>query len=258
MMSNKKEKLARAGMVAKGAVYAIIGTLTAMAAFNLGGTKSGKDNALQFLAGQPFGQVLLGALAIGLFGYAFYRFYEAINGPGESWSEAKGFVKRAGFIVSGIFYGALGFTAAKMVVSGSSGSGGNSAVSTLMSKPYGAYLVGFVAVCLLGKAIFQIYKAYSGKFREDVKESSLDQKEREALIRAGKIGFTSRGIVSGILAFLFFKVALGNGGDTGGKVAAFEFLQDNFGALVMGIVALGLVAYAVFMFIQAKYAQIRI
>ena len=65
MMSNKKEKLARAGMVAKGAVYAIIGTLTAMAAFNLGGTKSGKDNALQFLAGQPFGQVLLGALAIG-------------------------------------------------------------------------------------------------------------------------------------------------------------------------------------------------
>ena len=41
-------------------------------------------------------------------------------------------------------------------------------------------------------------------------------------------------------------------------MAAFDFLQDNFGAAVMGIVALGLVAYAVFMFIQAKYAQIRI
>lgn len=257
-MSNKKEKLARAGMVAKGAVYAIIGTLTAMAAFNLGGSKSGKDNALQFLAGQPFGKVLLGALAIGLFGYTFYRIYEAINGPGESWSEAKGFIKRAGYIVSGIFYGALGFTAAKMVLGESSGSGGNSMISTLMSKPYGAYLVGFVALCLLGKAVFQIYKAYSDKFREDVNESSLGRKEQKALMRAGQIGFTSRGIVSGIVAFLFFKVALGNGGDTGGKVAAFDFLQDTFGATVMGIVALGLVAYAVFMFIQAKYPQIRL
>ncbi len=258
MMNNKKEKLARLGMVAKGAVYAIIGTLTALAAFNLGGSKSGNENVLQFLAGQPFGKVLLGALAIGLFGYTFYRFYQAINGPGDSWSSAKGFTKRTGYLISGIFYGALGVTATKMILGQSTGSGGDSIISTLMQKSYGPYLVGFIALCLLGKAIFQIYKAYSGKFRDDVSESSLSQNERKTLIRAGKIGFISRGIVSGIVAFLFFKVATGSGGDTGGKVAAFEFLQNNFGASVMGIVALGLVAYAVFMFIQAKYAQIRI
>ncbi len=257
-MNNKKEKLARFGMLAKGVVYAIIGTLTALAAFNLGGSKSGNDNVLQFLAGQPFGQVLLVLLGIGLLGYTFYRFYEAFKGGGESWSEPKGFVKRAGFVVSGIFYGALGFTAFRMVLGKSSGSGGNSIVSTLMDKSYGPYLVGFIALCLLGKAIFQVYKAYSGKFRDDVNESNLSQAERKTLVRAGKIGFISRGVVSGIVAFLFFKVATGSGGDAGGKVAAFEFLQNNFGATVMGIVALGLVAYAVFMFIQAKYAQIRI
>ncbi|PHQ30030.1 DUF1206 domain-containing protein [Leeuwenhoekiella nanhaiensis] len=257
-MNNKKEKLARFGMLAKGVVYAIIGTLTAMAAFNLGGSKSGNENVLQFLAGQPFGQVLLALLGVGLFGYTFYRFYEAFKGSGDSWSEVKGFFKRSGFIVSGIFYGALGVTALRMVLGESSGSGGSSIISTLMDKSYGPYLVGFIALCLAGKAIFQVYKAYSGKFRDDVSESSLSQNERKTLIRAGKIGFIARGIVSGIVAFLFFKVATGSGGDTGGKVAAFEFLQNNFGATVMGIVALGLVAYAVFMFIQAKYAQIRI
>ncbi|MEH6656983.1 DUF1206 domain-containing protein [Leeuwenhoekiella marinoflava] len=258
MITNKKEKLARAGMVAKGVVYAIIGTLTAMAAFNLGGSKSGSDSVLEFLAQQAFGNFLLGILALGLFSYTFYRIYEALFGSGDSWSETKGFVKRAGYLVSGVFYGVLGFTAAKMVVGSGSGSGGNSMISTVLSKPYGPYLVGFVALCLAGKAVFQVYKAYSGKFREDVKESNLGQKERKALIRAGKIGFTARGIVSGIVAFLFFKVALGTGGKVGGKVAAFDFLQDTFGASVMGIVALGLVAYAVFMFIQAKYAQIRL
>jgi len=259
-MDEKKKKIARFGMVAKGAVYAIIGVLTALAAFNLGGSKSGSGNALQFLSGQPFGEVLLGVLAVGLFAYAFYRIYEAINGPGDSWSEAKGFVKRSGYIISGLFYGSLGFTAAKMVLGSGSGSGSGSMVSTIMSKPYGPYLIGFVALCIAGKGIFQLYKAYSGKFREDVEESDLNEKEREALIKGGKVGFTARGIVSLIVAFLFFKVALGDSGSGSGKgkVAAFEFLQNTFGATVMGIVALGLVAYAVYMFIQAKYPQIRL
>ena len=257
-MNSKKEKLARFGMVAKGMVYAIIGLLTAMAAFNLGGSKSGQQNALQFLREQPFGKVLLIVLALGLFGYTFYRWYEALKGSGDSWSEWKGFVKRSGYIISGIFYGALGFTAVKMVVAGSSGSRSDSMISTLMSKPYGPYLLGFVALCIAGKAIFQTYKAYSGKFRDDVNESNLGPKGKKVLIRAGEIGFTARGIVSGIVAFLLFKVAIGSGGSSGGKVAAFDFLQDTLGAVAMGVVALGLVAYAVFMFIQARYAQIKL
>ncbi|MGO4912769.1 DUF1206 domain-containing protein [Leeuwenhoekiella sp. W20_SRS_FM14] len=257
-MNSKKEKLARFGMVAKGMVYAIIGMLTAMAAFNLGGSKSGQQNALQFLREQPFGKVLLIVLALGLFGYTFYRWYEALKGSVDSWSEWKGFVKRSGYIISGIFYGVLGFTAVKMVVAGSSGSGSDSMISTLMSKPYGPYLLGFVALCIAGKAIFQTYKAYSGKFRDDVNESNLGPKGKKVLIRAGEIGFTARGIVSGIVAFLLFKVAIGSGGSSGGKVAAFDLLQDTLGAVAMGVVALGLVAYAVFMFIQARYAQIKL
>ncbi|MDP5045201.1 MAG: DUF1206 domain-containing protein, partial [Leeuwenhoekiella sp.] len=98
-MNSKKEKLARFGMVAKGMVYAIIGMLTAMAAFNLGGSKSGQQNALQFLREQPFGKVLLIVLALGLFGYTFYRWYEALKGSGDSWIEWKGFVKRSGYII---------------------------------------------------------------------------------------------------------------------------------------------------------------
>ncbi|MEZ7497003.1 DUF1206 domain-containing protein [Leeuwenhoekiella aequorea] len=257
-MDQKKEKLARFGMVSKGVVYALIGTLTTMAAFNLGGSKSGQQNALQFIREQPFGKVLLIILAIGLFGYTFYRWFEALKGAEEPWSNYKGFVKRSGYLISGIFYGALGVTALKMVLVGNSGSGGDSLISTIMSKSYGPYLLGFVALCIAGKAIFQTYKAYSGEFRDDVNESKLGPKGKKILIRAGEIGFTARGIVSGIVAFLLCKVALGNSGSSGSKVAAFDFLQDTLGGVAMGVVALGLVVYAVFMFIQAKYAQIKI
>ncbi|WGK66229.1 DUF1206 domain-containing protein [Croceiramulus getboli] len=256
-MSSKREKLARIGMFTKGVVYAIIGVLTAMAAFNLGGSLSGKDSVLEFLASQSYGQVLLSALALGLFAYAFYRLYEAFAAGDEGWDEMKGFVKRTGYVISGLLYGLIGYTAAQMVLGSSDGGGGKSMVDRVLEKPFGEYLLGFVALCLIGKGFFQWYKAYSGKFREDVKESSLDQKEQQVLLRSGTIGFTARGVVAVILGFLLFKIILGTRESVDGKVAAFEFLQNTFGATVMGIVALGLVAYAVFMFIQSKYAEIR-
>lgn len=256
-MTNKKEKLARFGIAAKGAVYALIGLLTALAAFNLGGSMSGNTNALQFIASQPFGRILLAILGLGLFGYSFYRLYEAIKGSGKKWSEFKGFVKRAGFVVSAFFYGTLGFTAVKMTLGKSSGSGGDSMVQTIMSKPYGPYLLGFVALCLAGKSFYQFYKGFTGKYRHDVEEHKLSSKVKKTLLRAGAVGFTARGIVSGIVAYLLFKVAITHQGSASGKVAAFEFLQNSLGASVMGLVALGLVAYAVFMFVQAKYADVR-
>ncbi|MAZ27958.1 MAG: hypothetical protein CL868_12890 [Cytophagaceae bacterium] len=256
-MKNKKEKLARFGIAAKGAVYALIGLLTAMAAFNLGGTMSGNKNALQFLASQPFGMVLLAILGTGLFGYSFYRVVEAFKGDGKSWKTVKGFVKRAGFVVSAIFYGALGFTALKMVAGGSSGSDGDSLMQTIMGKPYGPYLLVFIALCLAGKSGYQFYKAFSGKYRHDVEEARLSPRVQKILLRAGAMGFTARGIVSGIVAFLLFRVALTQQGTASGKVAAFEFLQNSLGASIMGLVALGLVAYAVFMFIQARYAKVK-
>ena len=92
-MSSKKENFARFGMVAKGAVYAIIGTLSAMTAFGLGGEKTGSKGALQYLAEQSFGQVMLGIMGIGLFGYMFWRMYQVFANPGKFDDNIKGIGK---------------------------------------------------------------------------------------------------------------------------------------------------------------------
>ncbi|MCH2490418.1 MAG: DUF1206 domain-containing protein [Flavobacteriales bacterium] len=256
-MSKKREKWARFGMFSKGFVYAIIGALTALAAFNLGGSRSGNNSVLEFLADQPFGKVLLAAMAVGLFGYTFYRLYQSFYGDEEAWSEGKGFVKRSAYIISAIFYALLGVAAIRVIWKGSLGSGGESIVQILMSKSYGPYLLGVVALGLLGKGVFQFYKAISGKFRENVQESGLKSTEKKLLIRAGYVGFIARGIISSLLAYLLFKVCLGSRNNVDGKTAAFDFLQNNFGAAIMGIVALGLLAYGVFMFLHAKHATLK-
>jgi hypothetical protein len=68
----------RAGYAALGVVTSIIGIFLIVAAFqNNASQAKGLDGALQELAHQRFGQVLLGVVAVGLFAYGVYSLVEA-------------------------------------------------------------------------------------------------------------------------------------------------------------------------------------
>jgi hypothetical protein len=68
----------RAGYAALGVVTSIIGIFLIVAAFqNNASQAKGLDGVLQQLAHQPFGQVLLGVVALGLFAYGIYSLVEA-------------------------------------------------------------------------------------------------------------------------------------------------------------------------------------
>ena len=107
------ETLARFGYVAKGFVYGAIGILALMTAFSVGGGKTtGTSGALQSIAQQPFGQILLILIAIGLVGYVIWRLVEAVNDPEDKGTDAKGIFSRLGYLVSGIAYVGVAVNAA--------------------------------------------------------------------------------------------------------------------------------------------------
>ncbi|MBX2840637.1 MAG: DUF1206 domain-containing protein [Flammeovirgaceae bacterium] len=257
-MNNKKEKFARFGIATKGFVYCLIGGLTAMAAFGAGGKKTGSSGALEFLSSQTYGQILLVITALGLLGFVFWRLYQTFADPEDKGNDAKGIFRRMGYFSSGVFYGLLTYTAIKTVAGSGSDSGGGkeSLVNTLLSESYGQILVGILGVIFLCKAGYQLYRAYSGKFKNKVNESGLGRKARELVLKSGQIGYTARGVVIGIISFLTFKAAFSaNSNQAGGTEDAFGFIQNEFGAIVLAVVAIGLLAYGVFMFIKAKYRK---
>ncbi len=253
------KKLARFGMFAKGAVYVLLGGLTTLAAFNMGGQKAGKSDALKFLYEQPFGKILLGLLAIGLIGYVIWRFVQAFRDPENKGDDKKAIAARIGYGFSGLFYGFLAFEAVQILMQGGSSGGGGGKrqelVGQLLSQPFGQILVGIIAVVILGKAIFQFYRAYSGSFAKRVKETDLDHKVKETLQKVGVAGYTARGVVAGIIGFLFLKAAIqSDPNQAQGTEGAFSFLQSSsYGPYLLAIVAIGLVCYGVFMFVKARY-----
>src|SRR5688500_7214541 len=103
------ENLAKAGHVAKGLIYILVGALTAMAAFGIGGKKASSSDALFEVKSFPGGSFLLAILAVGLVGYSLWRFIQAIQDTENKGSDAKGIGKRLAYALSGLIYGSLAY-----------------------------------------------------------------------------------------------------------------------------------------------------
>ena len=81
---------ARFGIAARGVVYIVIGVLAVQLALGDGGKATDQQGALHTIAKQPFGTVLLLAVAIGLAGYASWRLLRAALGGTQGADDAQG------------------------------------------------------------------------------------------------------------------------------------------------------------------------
>jgi len=254
---SKKKNFARFGMAAKGTVYCLIGVLTALAAFGQGGQKTGSKGALQYVAQQSYGQILLVILGIGLLGYVFWRMYQVFANPKGIENNTKGYAKRVAYFISGLIYGGFAYSAFKLAFGSSSGKSGGM-MGSLMSGSNGDTIAIIIGLGMAIKAIYDLYRAYSNKFREEVEEAGLGQKEQKVLLNAGKFGHTARGAVIGLMAFLTLKSGFASGSSVKTQTDAFSYIQSEFGSIVLGIVAIGLVGYGVYMLIKAKHPSISV
>ena len=252
--------LARIGYGAKGVVYFTIGLLAAQAAIGSGGQTTGPSGALASIADNPFGMVLLALVALGLFGYALWRFVEAWVDPENAGTDAKGVAKRVGYAISGVIYALLGVEAVQILLGSASG-GGNRVddwTARLMAQPFGAWLVGIVGVVVVGTGLYQFYRSYSAKFREKLKLYEMSGREVKWATRAGRIGFAARGVVYVLIgSFLVVAAYRSNPEQAGGIGQALQTLsRQPYGPWLLGLVAIGLMAYGIFAFVLARYRRI--
>src|SRR3954463_10069181 len=81
-------RVAAIGFFVYGGVYVLMGALAAKVAMGTGGRITSPQGVILEVAREPFGEVLLVVITIGLFAYAVWRLTQAITDPeryGRAW-----------------------------------------------------------------------------------------------------------------------------------------------------------------------------
>ncbi|MCM2373663.1 DUF1206 domain-containing protein [Aporhodopirellula aestuarii] len=257
------ETLGRAGHVAKGVVYFIIGFLAFKLAIGAGGEISGSREAIREIGRQPFGRVMLGCIAIGLLGYTAWRIVQAAKNTDGDGTDAKGVLKRIGYVISGIAYFSLGTFAGSLAIGWGEGANddGSGTAGFLIATTWGRVVLGLVGLVTVGVALYFIYKAYLASFMTKYDFGAMSETARTVALHAGRVGLTTRAIAFAIIGgFLLVSAVYGTGDrDIAGIEDALALIaSQTYGKVLIGITGFGLMCYAVHMFLMARYRRFNV
>ena len=254
-------RLARVGFLAKAVLYLTVGLLALKAALGQGGRAADSHGAMRTVLSGPLGSVALAVITLGLFGYALWRLVQAVADPERAGRGAKGLALRVSYAARGLLHGALGFEALRLLL-GQRGAGGEPArhwTAEVMSSPLGVWGVALAGLAVLGYGLAQVYRAFADRLRRKLDFSALSRAAAAWALRIARIGTAARGVVFFVVGLFLLKAA--NEHDPseatglGGALRALG--QQPYGPWLLALVALGLAAYGVDQFVQARFRRIR-
>ncbi len=247
----------RAGFVARGVVYALVGVLALRIAFGSGGEDADRQGALHQVAVRPFGAVLLWALAAGFVGMALWRASTAVFGEA-------GRKKTGSRVLSAgraVFYASVAWGTAAYAAGSGGGSDSDSAsrdwTATALARPGGRWLVGAAGLVLAAVGAVIAVRAVQRRFLRKLDTASMHPRTRSAVTGTGLSGNVARGAVYAA-AGVFVVVAavrFDPGRAKGMDDTLRAFAAGAPGPWLLGAVAGGLVLYGVFSFASARWRR---
>ena len=247
---------ARAGLTARGIVYLLVGVLALLVA--LGGHEhADQKGALQQVLARPFGGLLVAAMAVGFAGYAVWRFSEAAFGVT---GEGPGALPRIQSLVRGLVYAGLSVVAVSLLLGSRQPQSAQSreATARVMSHPGGQWLVGVVGAVIAVTGLVLAWQGLRARFMRYFPQSQLGAPVRTAALVLGRVGNVGRGLVFALAGGLVVAAAWTyDPAKAGGLDAALKTLRDRpYGGWLLGLAALGLVAFGAYGLIEARYRRV--
>lgn len=253
---SKLHLMARAGYGARGVVFLLVAALALFSGF--AGARPDTNSALETLLQQPFGRIWIGLIGLGLAGFVIWRLAQSLGNADGQDDDAKGYAIRIALFGSAITYAGLSLTSLMMALqmSNGSGSGGEEGLAAwVMAQPFGRYLAGVIGI---GFVIGGIVTAMKGVKRRFGRYLELDAEKNSPAVLISIYGLVARGTVFGIIGVFFLYAALTvNPEQAGGMAEALDWVRGlPFGGIIYAVVALGLAAFGLYNFVEARYRRI--
>ncbi len=251
------EAMARFGLAARAFVYVVIGWLAVQIALGHGKQQANQRGAVAAVAHHSGGTVLLWILAIGFAAYALWRLSEAAFGTAAEGRKAG---PRLQSLVRGVIYAALCISTVSFLVGNAQQGQAQQQETTtakVMKHTAGRLLVGLVGAVVVIAGIAMVIEGAKRKFEKQLRMGDLHGATRTTVVRLGMVGTIARGIVFAVAGLLTVDAAVTfDARKSTGLDGALRTLADRpYGPWLLGVLALGLVAFGVYGFAAARWAK---
>jgi hypothetical protein len=247
---------ARLGFVARGITYIVIGVIAIMVAVGVARHEPDAAGAIEAIATKPFGYLLLWILVIGFLGLAVWRLVQAAV-RGLNLTEGH----RVRALVYGIGYAIAFLSTLMFVLHGRKPAAGDSSArdytAHVLSLDGGRVIVAVAGIVLVALGIVMAVRGFGAEFTRHLRMGWMSRGTQDAVVRLGQAGYVARAMVivgigiAALDAAITYDAAKAKGVD--GVLRSFA--QSPFGPWLLILVALGLIAFGILSFAEAKWRR---
>jgi hypothetical protein len=249
--------LARAGLLARGIIYILIGWVAILVAAGQSSREADQAGALQLLVGKPYGMISLWLLGIGFVGYALWRFSEAAYGVT---GEKNGAGPRLKSLFRGLVYAGLAYLTFQVITGANSNEAAKQqdVTASVMHHAGGRWLVGIVGLIVVVAGVALIAQGVRRRFMRYLETSRMSPRTRRVVEWLGVIGTVARGVVFALVGALVIDAAVTySPSKAGGVDKALLTLRDQpFGVFLLGLAAAGLIVFGIYGLCEARWRRV--
>jgi hypothetical protein len=256
------EVMTRLGYGVRGLIYIIVGLLAVQVALGKGGALASPQGAIAAIGKQPSGLIILWVVLVGIISYAIWGIVRAVLDPLDKGHDLKGLLTRVGFLVSALGYAILAFYTYGYITGKSQSANGSQTqkyIGLIMAMPWGRWVIGIIGLIVLAVGLYQIYLGFTAGFDRQFRTYALTQKEAKLATDVGRFGTSARGVVFAVVGGLIILAAYqANPSQPVGMDAALAtLLHQPYGIWLLGVVAVGLIAFGFYSMLSALWFRLK-